>query len=294
MDIRYLESFVSVIEFGSMAEAARRLDLTPAAIAARVHALEAEIGAKLIMRVGRAVKPTEAGVLFLDRSKSVLREIRELRSIGRNGLSIGEMRLGVFVSAMVSVMPPLLKKLYEKYPDLSIFVKIGSSIELCKQVGNADLDAAIVVEPQFAIGKGCEWKALIEEPLVVVAPLQYAQRDAHDLLRKEPFIRYDRTVLGGKLADRYLRDQGIRPRQRLEIDGLLAIAALVEQGLGVGLIPDWSTLWNSGLKIARIPLPGRAPTRQVGIIWSEYGPRTALAHAVLTEAQAVFKRAPCQ
>jgi DNA-binding transcriptional LysR family regulator len=128
-------------------------------------------------------------------------------------------------------------------------------VDLCRQVGSGALDAAIVVEPQFAVAKTCEWRSLVEEPLIVVAPAALAGRQAHELLRSEPFIRYDRSVLGGKMADRYLRDQGIRPRQRLEIDGLMAIA--------------WSKAWAwraAGLRpvairhIARIPLPERSPS----------------------------------
>ncbi|SAL23937.1 LysR family transcriptional regulator [Caballeronia udeis] len=81
------------------------------------------------------------------------------------------------------------------------------------------------------------------------------------MLRNEPFIRYERSVLGGQLADRYLRDHQIHPHQRLEIDGLLAIAALVDQGIGVLLLPDWVSLWSSGMSLARLPLPGRTPVR---------------------------------
>jgi DNA-binding transcriptional LysR family regulator len=291
MDARYLQSFVTVVEVGSLAEAARRLDLTPAAIAARVRALEEELGTTLVKRAGRSVKPTGAGVKILERARSVLRDIRDLHTIAGDGVALGELRVGVFTSAMTSVLPPVLKRLYARYPDLQVFVAPGNSVELCRQVGSGALDAAIVVEPQFAIAKGCEWRSLVAEPLVVVAPAALAGRPAHELLRTEPFIRYDRSVLGGKMVDRYLRDQGIRPRQRLEIDGLMAIAALVEQGLGVALLPDWAPLWQSGLAIARIPLPERAPVRHVGLIWDTQGPRVALAQAVLTAAEAVFAKA---
>ena len=84
------------------------------------------------------------------------------------------------------------------------------------------------------------------------------------MLRNEPFIRYERSVLGGQLADRYLRDHQIHPRQRLEIDGLLVIAALVDRGIGVSLLPDRVSLWSSGMSLARLPLPGRAPVRRSG------------------------------
>lgn len=290
MDARYLQSFVTVVDHGSLAEAARRLDLTPAAVAARVHALEAELGIALVKRAGRTVKPTEAGQRILERSRALLRELRDLRTVASDGVALGELRLGVFFSAMTSVLPPVLRRLYDRHPDLSVFVQPGNSIELCQLVGSGALDAAIVVEPQFAVGKYSEWRALQEEPLILVVPTALADGDAHQLLRTQPFIRYDRSVLGGQLADRYLRDHGIRPRQRLEIDGLMAVAALVNQGLGVALVPDWAPMWNSGLAIARIALPERAPIRRVGLVWSARGPRVSLAEAFLAEAQAVFGR----
>lgn len=288
MDLRYLQSFVTVVEFGSLAEAARRLDLTPAAIAARVHALEEDLGTALVQRAGRSVKPTEAGVKILDYARTVLRDVRDLRAVAGDGASLGEMRLGVFVSAMTSVLPPVLKGLYANHPELNVFIASSSSVELCRRVSSGELDAAIVVEPQFTIGKNCEWCLLVEEPLVVVAPAELAGSDAHELLRSQPFIRYDRSVLGGQLADRYLRDHGIRPRQRLELDGLMAVAALVAQGLGVALLPDWKPMWSSGMAISRIELPERAPVRRVGLVWAQHGPRAALAEAFLREAQAVF------
>lgn len=85
----------------------------------------------------------------------------------------------------------------------------NASTELCRSVASGDLDAAVVVEPQFALPKTCEWRPLMDEPLVVVVP--------RELLRTAPFIQYDRSVLGGQLADRYLHQQGITPRRRLEI-----------------------------------------------------------------------------
>jgi len=288
MDLRYLQSFVAVVELGSLAEAARRLDLTPAAIAARVHALEEDMGTALVKRAGRSVKPTEAGAKILERARAVLRDVRDLRAVAGDGTSLGEFRLGVFVSAMTSVLPPVLKGLYARFPQLNVFVEPGHSVDLCRQVSAGALDAAIVVEPQFAVGKNCAWQALIEEPLVVIAPKALRSSDAHELLRTQPFIRYDRSVLGGQLADRYLRDHGIRPQQRLEIDGLMAIAALVAQGLGVALVPDWAPFWNSGLAITRIPLPRRAPVRRVGLVWAQRGPRVSLAEAFLLQAQRVF------
>lgn len=288
MDVRFLQSFVTVVDVGSLAEAARRLDLTPAAIAARLHALEEELGVPLVRRAGRSVVPTEAGIRILDRARQIIRDIRDMNTVASGDASLGEFRLGSFVTAMGSIVPPLLGRLYRQHPNVNLFVKPGRSIELCESLVRGELDAAIVVEPQFAVAKGYQWEEFIAEPLVVVAPASMAGQDPHALLATQPFIRYDRSVLGGQLADRYLRDHNLRPHQRLEVDGLMVIAALVSEGLGVALVPDWAPMWDGRLAIARLPLPDRAPVRRVGLIWATHGPRASLAEALLAEARALF------
>lgn len=283
-----MQSFVAVVEAGSFAEAARKLDLTSAAIAARIKALEADLGVELVKRSGRSVKPTESGMRILEGTKAVIRNIRDLRAMAMDGAQPGELRIGCFVSALTNVLPPILKALYRRHPDASVFVTPGGSVNLCSQVAKGELDAAIVVEPQFAVPKNCVWQPFMEEPLVVVAPAQLAGGDAHELLSTQPFIRYDRNIYGGQLADRYLRDHHIRPRQRLEIDGLLAIVSLVHEGIGVSLIPDWSSMWRS-LDIARIPLPDCPPVRRNGLVWNKQGHHAKMAASIFHDAKTIFQ-----
>ena len=290
MEIRYLQTFVATVECGSIAAAARRLDITAPAVAARLQALEDEIGTALVRRTGRSVKPTSAGLNILASARDMLRIERDLRAMASDQALPGELTIGTFVSALTTVLPPVLTRLYAEHPDLSVSVISNSSTELCRLVGSGELDAAVVVEPQFALPKTCAWMPLMDEPLVVVAPVDQLHRDAHDLLRNERFIRYDRSVWGGQLADRYLHEHGITPRQRLEINGLMSIAVLVDQGLGVSLLPDWSALWSQGMKIGRVPLPGHAPVRRIGIVWAAHSPHVTLTEQFLKHAAAVFER----
>src|SRR5690606_13104490 len=105
MDTKYMQSFVAVVEAGSFAEAARRLDLTSAAIAARVKALEHDMGVTLVQRSGRSVKPTESGIRILESTKAVIRDVRDLQAMALNGSQLGEFRLGCFISALTNVLP---------------------------------------------------------------------------------------------------------------------------------------------------------------------------------------------
>jgi len=290
MDTRFLQSFVAVVECGSIAEAARRLDLTPAAVAARIRTLEEDLGVELVNRAGRSVKPTEAGLQILDQSRGVVRNVVDLRAAAIDQVGQGKLRIGSFFSAAISIVSPALEKLYADHPDLSVFVDVGHSAELSTKVMAGELDAAIVVEHQFAIPKACAWHPLAEEPLVLIAPGTFrSDEDAHALLRSEPFIKYDRRIWGGRLADRYLRERDIQPRVRLEIDGVMTIARLVSRGLGISLVPDWAPLWGPDLSLTRITLPGVAPTRGVGLLRTVRGPREKLVDELFQHALAVCR-----
>jgi DNA-binding transcriptional LysR family regulator len=291
MDTRYLQSFVAVVEYGSFAEAARRLGLTAAAIAARVQSLEDALDTPLVQRAGRTVLPTQAGLRVLPKARAVVRDVRDLSAVAHDGTLLGELRLGVSTSSLTGLLPRILEGLYAAHPQLKIFVEPGASSHLYRRIVSGDLDAGIIVAPQFTIPKAFAWQVLVEEPFIVLASQAMAGRGAHDLLAGEPFIRYDRGVWGGMVADRYLQEHNIVPQERLEIDGLNAIATMVHQGIGVSLVPDWTPPWPEGLKVARIPLPGRAPVRKVGFLWSPHGAHAALSQAFLDFGMACSRRA---
>src|SRR5690625_754694 len=164
MDIRNLQSFIAVADSGSMAAAARFLDITPAAVAARIRSLENHLGVSLVARTGRYVKPTKAGLQILERSRAVLRDLRDLHAVARDGVPLGELRIGVFVSAMTSILPKVLEKLYTAHPQLAVYVAPGASIELCRLVASGELDAAIVVNPNLQWQKAGNGVCVSERP----------------------------------------------------------------------------------------------------------------------------------
>src|SRR5690606_19788292 len=100
MDSRFLHTFVCVAEKGSIAEAARQLGLTPTSVAQRLRALELDVGSRLIVRSGRTVRPTVAGLRILERARLIVREVRDLRSEASDtDLPAGPLRLGATPTA---------------------------------------------------------------------------------------------------------------------------------------------------------------------------------------------------
>ena len=288
MDTQFLKTLVAVVDQGSMAAAARLLNITPAAVAQQIHTLEREIGAQLIARVGRTVSITEAGARVLPRARELLNDVADLRTVANDDPSAGELRLGAGTNALTGMLPDILSRMVERFPGIQVFIKPGYSPELYRAVDNGELDAAIVLQAPFALPKTCDWELLREEPLVVLAPASMAERDPHELLASEPLIRYDRSQWGGRQADQYLRAAGITPRERFELNALNAIAVMVDRGLGVSLVPDWARPWPEGLNLVRIPLPLPFEPRRIGIVWSRSTIRIRLVQAFLAESRAAM------
>jgi DNA-binding transcriptional LysR family regulator len=286
MDTRFLETFLIAVDHGSIAEAARHLNLTAAAAAKRIHALENEIGAVLITRSGRTIRPTEAGAAIVERARHFLVEARNFRSIAATDRPAGELRLGAFQSALSGLLPDILALMKQKYPQIDVHITRGTSADLYSKVHDGDLDAAIIAQPPFAIPKSCDWRLLRVEPLIVLTKAPAPSRKPHVILASEPFIRLDRNLWPGRLVDGYLRKARIRPREHFEIDGVEAIAVMVDRGLGVSLLPDWAPPWPEGLSLAKLPVADASFARRIGLVWTRASLRLRLVHAFIEQAQA--------
>ncbi|KRG44480.1 LysR family transcriptional regulator [Stenotrophomonas pictorum JCM 9942] len=288
METQFLNTFVTVVDRGSMAAAARLLHITPAAVAQQIRTLERELGVPLIARAGRTVSVTEEGARILQRARDLLRNVADLRSVANENDLAGELRLGACPTALAGLLPDILSRMVATFPQINVFIKPGYSADLYRAVEGGDVDAAMVMQAPFPLPKTCNWQLLREEPLVVLAPARFAGRDPHELLCEQPLIRYDRHEWGGRQADEYLRQAGIVPRERFELNALNAIAVMVDRGLGVSLVPDWARPWPEGLNVVRIPLPLPSEPRRIGVAWSRSSVRIRLVNVLLEEARAAL------
>lgn len=266
MDTSFVESFVIVAKCGSLAEAARRQNLTPATVAQRIRTLETELGAPLLTRAGRTVRPTECGLAILTQATRLAREARELRSLARADTLAGELRLGAVSTAITGLLPDVLAALAANAPHVDVYIMPGTSVDLYGKVQSGEVHAALMVQPPFALPKALKWMQVREERLVVIAPSQLPIDHPNRVLTSQPLIRYDRNNWGGRLADAYLRRHRIRPHERFELDALDAIAVLVARGLGVSLVPDWAPPWPAGLELVKAPVEAPDLTRRLGLL----------------------------
>jgi DNA-binding transcriptional LysR family regulator len=282
METRFLTTLLTVVETASLAETARRLNITPSAVIQRIRALEDEIGHPLVQRSGHRMRPTPTGAAILPEVRRLLAAEADVKAAASAELEIGLLRIGVIGTALTGLMPDVLVQLRQNRPGIELYILPGLSSDLYAGVASGHLDAAILIEPHFALPKTLDWTLLRREPLLLVTPRSVTGNDPRRILESEPFIRYDRNHWGGRIVDLHLRKLRVRLDEKYEIDSLDGITMLVDRGLGVAVIPDWLPPWPEGVDIRRIRLTA-APTRNIGVLWPKTSHRLPLIRAIVAE-----------
>jgi DNA-binding transcriptional LysR family regulator len=242
MDIRQLKAFVAIAESGTFTAGAGRVHVTQAAISMQIRQLENETGAQLFVRAPRRVILTEAGERLLERAYVILREhdaaLEEMAAL--TGAHKGRLRIGS-ASAMVSgdPLPQILRELKKTYVNVEPSVASGTSEHLIQQVLAGEIDAAFVSLPVEA--RGVQTELLNEDYLVAIGSPR------HSLAKQKVVSAYalagEKLILGERggntrrLIDQFFAQTGVTPKVIMELSRLAAIKRMVEEDMGVGIVP---------------------------------------------------------
>lgn len=241
MDIRYLESLISVAELGSIARAARAQNLTPAAVGQRIAVLEKHFSTTLLNRNSHKAVPTAACTNLLPHARQIVSTFYEMNAqVEVSGLA-GKFHLGAISTALTGILPGTIRQLAQVAPKLVMQIIPGTSNSLFSELNEGRIDAAIIALPPYALPRSYAVDVLRTEPLVLLSCNAHGNT-TREKLEQNPYICYDAQSWGGLKASQFLKDQKIRIQPFYELDALEAIEKLILQGMGVTLVPQWSGL----------------------------------------------------
>ena len=147
MDLRDFRFLEAVAETGSVTRAAGRLGCVQSNVTTRLRKLEDRLGQKLVERIDGRMVPTAAGVLALDYGARIVRLSEEAEKRLRSAAeAFPPLRLGTMETTAAVRLPPLLKAVRAKLPDLRLSITTGTSGELVAGLGRGDIDLAFVAE----------------------------------------------------------------------------------------------------------------------------------------------------
>ena len=140
-----LSAFLTVMRRGSVTAAAEELFVTQPSVSAAVAALEREVGAKLLERDGRGLRPTEAGSAFAPYAAHVLGLLEEGERAAREAAAGGRstLRISAVTAAGDHVVPFLIRAFRDAHPELDISLQIGNRSEVFSGLLEHQADVAL-------------------------------------------------------------------------------------------------------------------------------------------------------
>lgn len=242
MEIASLKTVLLVQSHGSIAGAARVLNLDPSSVSRTLAAVEADLGVRIFQRTTRRLTVTEEGQAFLTRLAPMLEELDAAREDARGlrGKPTGQLRLTASVAFAHHVIVPLLSEFQNLYPDIVI--------DLLASDANLDLvehgvDLAIRLSPA-PTGDVVSTRLQHTRYHVVASP---------DYLSRQPEVKHPED-LGGLnclrfalpgLRDSWMFQAGNDPsfdvpvQGNLKISNALALRGAACMGMGVAMLADW-------------------------------------------------------
>ena len=236
--LKYL-AFVKTVEKGSFTRAAQELAYAQSSVSKMVADLETEWGMTLLERSKSGVCLTSAGEQIMPFLRKVLKDYSELEGqiCRMNGIETGEVRIGTFSSVAINWLPNIFSALQKDYPGIEFEMLLGDYEEVERWIREGRVDCGFLRLPA---GSGFDTILLTEDEYKVVLPkghpLAAHETVSIEALNDQPFLLLEH---GGKtevtaLLERYQ----VHPAIRFTTWEDFAILAMVEKGLGIGILPD--------------------------------------------------------
>jgi DNA-binding transcriptional LysR family regulator len=263
LDVTRLAVLVAVARTGSVTAAARELHYAQPTVSHHLARLEAETGSRLIQRVGRGIRLTEAGRLLAERGSEILARLdsaaEELAAY--TGLTAGRVRLAAFPSALGTLVPRAAASFAAAHPEVDLRFTEAEPPAALRLLRSGDVEAALVFSyPGDPDLPGLRHEVLLDEPTYLVVPSDLPGDRLSDH-RDRPWIAGCERCRSELL--RACADAGFTPDIRFTTDDYVAVQRLVGAALGVATLPGLALAAHRHDRIRAVALPGR--TRRIGI-----------------------------
>ena len=270
--LRYVEAISRQGHFGRAADVCA---VTQPALSMQVKELEESLGTPLFERGPRKVRLTGFGEIFVERAREILRAVDELEDLARasHGQLAGRMRVGVIPTVAPYLLPALIGRLAEVFPDLDLQLRETTTAKLLQELREGTLDTAIVALPVSE--PSMLELPLFSEDFVLVRPAADAGKPVpnRDRLREMKLLLLEEGHCFRDQALSFCEMGASRPRELLDGSSLATLVQMVGVGIGVTLIPDMAVPVETraaAVSVARFE--GQKPSRTIGMIWRKTSP----------------------
>lgn len=242
MTLVQFQVYLAVIEEQSFTKAAEKLNMTQSAVSQTIKSLEEELGVTLLLRNRGGVTLTYIGERIRTHVQEVLQLTRCIseESSAAKGIPQGTLRLGSMHGMGSSLLPGLIKAFNRQFPSVKLVLFEGSDREIREWISNAVVDVGFMTL-RASEELGCV--ALIDDPLFAYLPVGHPLNIEPSVtlqqLAKDDFIM---PVNAPKnLVTTLFREAGVTPNISYEVREHATVLAMIQEGIGVTILPKLDT-----------------------------------------------------
>nr|WP_297935694.1 LysR family transcriptional regulator [uncultured Blautia sp.] len=241
MEIRNILTFLKVAGTQNFSKAAEQLGYSQSAVTVQIQQLERELQTQLFERIGKRVYLTEQGEAFVYHANEIMKVVNQAADFsGEKSAVKGKLRIGGVESVCTALLPELIFQLYQRYPEIEVVIKSGTTTELVEMAKRNDLDFVFTLDRKIC---SPEWICAFEkkeEIIFVTDARENTEERAIQEIVKRPFILTEMGAayqyeLEGLLSERELLIEPI-----LEIGNTETIIKLLKKRMGVSFLPEFT------------------------------------------------------
>lgn len=266
-NVQKMQVLLETVRAGSFTRTAERLSYSQSGVSRMVADLEADWGFKVLDRSREGVALSADGRQVMPAVEALCEEFTRLqrRVDEMRGLMRGKICIGTFSSVATHVLPPVIARFRADHPDVDYELLMGDYSEIEQWVAEGRCDLGFI--PREPRENGMASRSLVRDELMAVVPADSLLATAEVVsladLANEQFILLERGT-DDEITPLFRR-AGLAVRSKLSTWDDYAIMAMVEDGLGVSILPAL-ILRRCQFDVAVRPLEGH-PHRQINAIY---------------------------
>jgi DNA-binding transcriptional LysR family regulator len=245
LNVHQLNVFLAASETLNFTRAAEHLEITQPSVSQHIQSLEEHFGLPLFLRAGRNIELTEAGLTLIPLAREMVYlaiHIEETMA-SLKGDVYGHLIVGCSTSAGRYLLPKLLASFHTEYPQVRATCRVTSQARALKMLQEGKVHLALASNPPFIAD--IEFRKVSDEAIVLIAPLdhpwgQCGAIELSDLVHGNFILPEEGSEIHSAVREALTNHQfSIYKLDTLVFLGSLeAIALAVQEGLGVGFLPE--------------------------------------------------------
>lgn len=283
MELRHLKYFKAVAEELNFRKAAEKLFISQPGLSRQIKQLEELLEVKLFERDQKQVRLTVAGEYFKSEVDFVLNHLdlskNQLKLIEKG--KVGELRIGFLGSASNRILPTLLSKINANYPSISTSLEELSNLAQVEMIEKNKLDLGFV--RLASVPSALEMKVVMRDTFSLVVPEAHAIQES-DFYSVAQFAEESFILFSSDYSNFYYeqifgicKEAGFSPKIRHKSVHALTIFKLVENGLGIAIVPT-SLKEGYELNVRFMEIPNNTRFTELSAIWKSSNRNPVLKH----------------